>query len=67
MLCLNFTLECVKNEKMKNMFPVSEKNHRMPTRDENVYKVHHANTGRLQKSSIIYMQKLLNENEKKQD
>ena len=49
MLCLNFALECVKNEKMKNMFPVSEKTHRMPTRDENVYKVHHANTGRLQK------------------
>ena len=67
MLCLNFALKCVKNEKMKHMFPISEKTHIMPTRDENKYNVYHANTGRLQKSSIIYMQKLLNQNEKNQD
>jgi hypothetical protein len=63
-LCLNFALKCVKNEKMKAMFPVNEKFHSMNTRNEEKYKVQFANTGRLQKSSIIYMQKLLNENEK---
>ena len=32
----------------------------MDTRNNEVYMVQHANTGRLQNSSIIYMQKLLN-------
>ena len=36
----------------------------MNTRKDEIYKVHHANTGRYQKSSIIYMQNLLNEYEK---
>ena len=31
---------------------------------DDIYKVHHANTGRYQKLSIIYMQNLLNEYEK---
>ena len=66
-LSLNFALKCVKNEKMKAMFPVNEKFHSMNTRNEEKYKVQFANTGRLQKSSIIYMQKLLNENEKIQN
>ena len=43
---------------------IYEKTHKMKSRDDEKYKVQFANTGRLQKSSIIYMQKLLNENEK---
>ena len=39
----------------------------MNNRNEEKFKVHFANTGRLQKASIIYMQKLLNENEKVQN
>ena len=37
----------------------------MDTRDAEKFKVQFANTARLQNSSIIYMQKLLNENEEK--
>jgi hypothetical protein len=43
------------------MFPKSDKGHNMNTRKEEFYKVQHANTGRFQKSAIIYMQKLLND------
>ena len=64
-LCLNFALKCVKNERMKTMFPVNEKLHSMKTRNEDKFKVQFANTGRLQTSPKIYMQKLLNENEEK--
>ena len=64
-LCLNFAIKCAKSDKMKQMFPENEKSHGMGTRNENKYKINHANTGRFQKSSIIYMQKLLNENELK--
>ena len=62
-LCLDFALKCTKNDRVKHMFPINEKSHDMQTRHEDKYKVQFANTGRLQKSSIIYMQKLLNENE----
>ena len=46
------------------MFPENPKTHNMNTRKDEIYKVHHANTRRYQKSSIIYMQNLLNEYEK---
>ena len=59
-LFLDFAKKCVKSEKMCHMFPKNTKNHNMHTRNDEVYMVQHANTGRLQKSSIIYMQKLLN-------
>ena len=61
-LCLRFAQKCVKNPKTSNMFPKNEKNHSMETRQPEVFKVQHANTERLRKSSIIYMQHLLNEN-----
>ena len=61
-LCLNFAQKCVKSEKLKHMFPLNEKSHEMKTRHEGQYKVQFANTERFQKSSIIYMQNLLNEN-----
>ena len=65
-LCLQFAKKCLTNEKMKNLFPLNHKTHPMITRLEENYEVNHANTGRLQNSPIIYMQKLLNENEQKQ-
>ena len=45
------------------MFPRNVKNHQFKTRKYEKYKVNFAYTGRLQNSSIIYMQKLLNEHE----
>ena len=61
-LCLNFARKCLKNEKMKHMFPKNSKSHAMGTRHEEQFQVQFANTGRLQKSPHIYMQNLLNEN-----
>ena len=46
------------------MFPKNLKTHKKNARKDEVYKVHHANTGRYKKSSIIYMKNLLNEYEK---
>ena len=56
-LSLNFAIKCLKNEKMKKMFPLNQK---LNKRSKKVYSVQHANTERFKKSSIIYMQNLLN-------
>ena len=64
-LCLNFALKTSKNPKMKKMFPLKDKHHDMQTRQPEKYVVQHANTERLKKSSIIYMQNLLNIHENK--
>ena len=63
-LCLQFALKCVKNPKTKHMFSYSNTTHIMQTRKHEKYLVQHANTERLKKSAIIYMQNLLNENQK---
>ena len=47
------------------MFPENAKNHPMKTIMVENFKVEHANKERLRKSSIIYMQHLLNEKELK--
>ena len=62
-LCLEFARKCTKHEKLKHMFPRNKKEHQMDTRYTEVYKVQHANTSRLQNSAIIYMQRLLNDDE----
>ena len=54
-------MRCVENPKTKHMFPKSAKTHNMKTRPNEKYKIEHAHTERLRKSSIIYMQHLLNE------
>ena len=64
-LCLNFALKTSKNPKMKKMFSLKDKHHDMQTRQPEKYVVQHANTERLKKSSIIYMQNLLNIHENK--
>ena len=55
--------KCVKSKKKSSMLPKNTKSHLMNTRQNEVYEVQHANTGRFQNSAIIYMQKLLNEDE----
>ena len=62
-ICLNFAIKCTKNTKLFNMFPKNQKKHEMKTRNTEVYQVDFSHTNRLQKSSIIYMEKLLNEHE----
>ena len=63
-LCLNFALKSAKNPKTSHMFPINEKEHIMTKRNVEMYKVQQTNTVRLQNSSIIYMQNLLNKHEK---
>ena len=62
-LSLIFAIKCTKNSKLSSMFPRNVKNHQLKTRKCERYKVNFAHTTRLQNSSIIYMQKLLNEHE----
>ena len=64
-LCYNFAKKCIKSDKSKDMFPFRQKEHTMKTRDDEKYIVQHANTERLKKSSIPYMQRLLNKHEEK--
>ena len=63
-LCLNFAKRCLKNEKARKMFPMNYKEHAMKTRNNDLYKVQHANTERFKNSALIYMQNLLNEDNK---
>ena len=58
-LCLKFAQKCLKNDKTKSMFPLSEENHHY-TRIQEKFKVKHANTDRLKNSAIPQMQRLLN-------
>ena len=62
-LCLGFAKKCCKNPKTSDMFPKNSRKHNMETRKPETFKVQHANTDRLLKSSIIYMQNLLNDDQ----
>ena len=59
-LCLNFAKKCVKNNATSWMFPQKVSN--VDTRDPEKFQVFKAKTDRLLKSSIPYMQRLLNAN-----
>ena len=59
-LCLRFAKKAAKHGKMKKMFPLKTSICNMKTRKREKYEVQYANTQRLQKSPIIYMQNLLN-------
>ena len=59
-LCLKFAKNGIKHNNLNDLFPENDKIHKMKTRAVEKYKVQHANTERLKKSSIIAMQKMLN-------
>ena len=59
-LCLKFAKNCLKNDKMKKLFPLARSDHSMKTRAREKFKVHHAKTNRYRNSAIPYMQRLLN-------
>ena len=65
MLCLRFAKGCLKNEKVKDVFPRKANNHKMKKRKAEKYKVNRTNTKRYQISAIPYMQNLLNEDHAK--
>jgi hypothetical protein len=62
-VCANWDKK--KQKTLSDLFPINQKTHNMKTRDNNKYKVNFANTGRLKDASIISMQNMLNENDKK--
>ena len=61
-LCLRFAKSCIRNESTKLMFPQNfrRKAYNINTRNVERYQVTHANTERLKRSAIPYMQRLLN-------
>ena len=61
-LCLSFAKKCLRNEKLKSMFPLNR--NKRSLRNQNNYLVKLAATERYRKSAIPHMQNLLNEHEK---
>ena len=55
-LCLKFAKQCIKNEKLRNMFPRNQSNHRMEMRSGEKFVVKKAKTERYKKSAIPCMQ-----------
>ena len=59
-LCRKFAKNCLRNEKMKKLFPLEIHHHNMKTRAQSFFKVNKARTNRYQRSTIPYLQRLLN-------
>ena len=63
-LCKRFAQKNVNSVVMKSHFESNPKTHIMTTRNPELYDITFAHTQRLQNSPIIYMQRLLNEQNK---
>ena len=61
-LCLNFAKKCLRNQKVKSIFPLN--NNKRSLRNQNKYLGKFATTERYKKSAVPYMQNLLNEYER---
>ena len=59
-ICLKFAKQCLRNEKLKDMFPRTQSDHKMEKRYKEKYVVKKAMTERFKKSAIPSMQRLLN-------
>ena len=59
-LSLRQAKKCKENNRMAHMFPLNKKKHKYNRRNREKYVVFKANTARMKKSSIVYMQHLLN-------
>ena len=60
-LSLNFAKKCLKNPKMKHLFPPKKGTHEMRKRNQEHFQVFHTNTERYKNSAIISMQNQLNQ------
>ena len=58
-MCMKFAKNCQKNELTKDLFPLNPTSG-LATRNQEKYKVLHANTDRLRDSAVPYLQRLLN-------
>ena len=61
-LCLKFARSALKNENVKDMFPMNSPDCPTEIRDREPFSVTFARTDRLKDSAIPYMQRLLNAN-----
>ena len=61
-LCLNFAKKCIKHEKAGKIFPLKQLKKKL--RSNELFKVNFASTERYQKSTIPFLQSLLNKEEK---
>ena len=61
-LCLNFAKKCLRNQKVKSIFPLNK--NKRSLRNQYKYLVKFATTERYKKSAVPYMQNLLNEYER---
>ena len=59
-LSIRWAKKCTENEEVAHMFPLNKKKHKYNTRKKEKYIVFKANTERMKRSPIIYMQHLLN-------
>ena len=66
MLCLKFAKKSLKVENFKHLFPIISKQHKMKTRENDLYTVNNGFSARYQKSAIPAMQKILNRDRKEQ-
>ena len=65
-LCISFAKKCIKNEKVKDMFPLKKIKHQMKKRKDEKFQTFKARTKRYKNSALPYMRRLLNtENEEK--
>ena len=65
-LCLKFAKKSLKIDNFGHLFPISTKRHPMKTRGNNHYQIRQGFSERFFKSAIPYMQRLLNEDKRKQ-
>ena len=64
-MSLKFAKDGIKFDTLSDILKNSEKVHTMKTRYEEEYTVQFANTERLKKSSVIHLQKILNDDNQK--
>ena len=66
-LTLNFAKSSLKLEKMNKLFPINENSHGMVKRNFDKFKVKKAKTERYKNSTVISIQRMLNEEEKQNE
>ena len=59
-LNIKFARNCLRIDKLKNIFPLNDQCHTMEKRNFEKFQVNKANTERYRQSSIPYMQRLMN-------
>ena len=64
-LCSRFDNNGITHKQLCDILPENDKQHNMKTRNQEKYKVQFANTKRLKDSSVINMQNILNQEDRR--